>query len=228
MCVRVCVCARMRVCARACVCVRVRVCVCVRARACVLLASVVSNTFRPHGLEPTRLLCSWDSPGKTIGVGCHALLQGVFPAQGLNLCLLSLLHCRQILYHHLGSPLLRLQKAINLLKPRADGKPQTSPGPHAFVPALTLSSPSPSTLTARTPLVLPPEQGSPHPGVTGRWQEPPPPWPQLPVTLEHPLQGAPGHPASQTRGLRVSLLPLRCARARAHSHTPTKPRCFSL
>ena len=98
---------RSRVCARA-------FCACVCARACVLLASVVSNTFRPHGLEPTRLLCSWDFPGKNVGVGCHALLQGVFPAQGSNLCLLSPLHCRQILYHHLGSPLLRLQKAINL------------------------------------------------------------------------------------------------------------------
>ena len=36
------------------------------------------------------------SPGKHTGVGCHALLQGVFPTQGLNL---GLLHCRQILYY---------------------------------------------------------------------------------------------------------------------------------
>ena len=35
---------------------------------------------------------SRDSPGKNIGVGCHALLQGIFPIQGLNLCLLCLLH----------------------------------------------------------------------------------------------------------------------------------------
>ena len=34
----------------------------------------------------------WDSPGKDIGVSCHALLQGIFPAQELNLCLLRLLH----------------------------------------------------------------------------------------------------------------------------------------
>ena len=32
-------------------------------------------------------------------MGCHALLQRIFPTQGSNLCLLSLLHCRQILYH---------------------------------------------------------------------------------------------------------------------------------
>ena len=33
-----------------------------------------------------------DSPGKNTGVACHALLQGIFPAQGLNLCFLYLLH----------------------------------------------------------------------------------------------------------------------------------------
>ena len=37
--------------------------------------------------------------GKNTGVGCHALLQGIFPTQGLNLCLLLLLLCRQILYY---------------------------------------------------------------------------------------------------------------------------------
>ena len=36
--------------------------------------SVVSNSSWPHGLQPTRLLCPWDSPGKTTGVGCHCLL----------------------------------------------------------------------------------------------------------------------------------------------------------
>ena len=44
-----------------------------------------------------------DSPGKNTVVGCHALLQGIFPTQGSNL---GLLHCRRILYHlsHQGSP----------------------------------------------------------------------------------------------------------------------------
>ena len=44
-----------------------------------------------------------DSPGKNTGVGCHALLQGIFPTQGLNP---GILHCRQILYHlnHQRSP----------------------------------------------------------------------------------------------------------------------------
>ena len=37
--------------------------------------SVVSNPQRPHGLQPSRLLCLWDFPGKSTGVGCHYLLQ---------------------------------------------------------------------------------------------------------------------------------------------------------
>ena len=36
------------------------------------------------GLQPTRLLCPWDSLGKNTGVGCHALLHGIFPTQRLN------------------------------------------------------------------------------------------------------------------------------------------------
>ena len=38
----------------------------------------------PYGLQPSRLLCPWDSPGKDTGMDCHALLQGMFPTQGLN------------------------------------------------------------------------------------------------------------------------------------------------
>ena len=47
--------------------------------------SVVSDSSRPHGLQPTRLLGPWDFPGKSSGVGCHCLLQGIFLTQGLNL-----------------------------------------------------------------------------------------------------------------------------------------------
>ena len=36
--------------------------------------SVLSDSYRPHGLQPTRLLCPWDFPGKSTGVGCHCLL----------------------------------------------------------------------------------------------------------------------------------------------------------
>ena len=45
---------------------------------------VVSSSLRPCGLEPTRLLCPWNSPGKNTEVGCHFLLQGVFRTQGSN------------------------------------------------------------------------------------------------------------------------------------------------
>ena len=44
--------------------------------------SVVSDPQRPHGLQPTRLLHPWDSPGKSTGVGCHCLLRAyltIFP-----------------------------------------------------------------------------------------------------------------------------------------------------
>ena len=58
--------------------------------------SVVSDSLQPHGLEPTRLLHPWNFPGKSNGVGCHFLLQGIFPTQGSNP---GLLHYRQMLYH---------------------------------------------------------------------------------------------------------------------------------
>ena len=47
--------------------------------------------------------CPWNSPGKNTGVGCHSLLQGIFPTQGSNL---DLLHCSQNLYRlsYEGSP----------------------------------------------------------------------------------------------------------------------------
>ena len=65
--------------------------------------SVVPNSLRPHGLQPARLLYSWDFPGRDTGVVCHFLLQGIFPNQALNS---GLLHCRQILYqlNYQGSP----------------------------------------------------------------------------------------------------------------------------
>ena len=68
-----------------------------------LSRSVVSNALQPNGLYPTRLLCPWNFPGKSTGVGSHFLLQGIFPTQGSNL---GLPHCRQTLYHlsHQGIP----------------------------------------------------------------------------------------------------------------------------
>ena len=39
-----------------------------------LVTSVVSDSVRPHRQQPTRLLCPWDFPGKSTGVGCHSLV----------------------------------------------------------------------------------------------------------------------------------------------------------
>ena len=48
----------------------------------------MSNSVQRYGLY--QLLCPWDSPGKNTGVGCCALLQGIFLTRGLNPRLLSL------------------------------------------------------------------------------------------------------------------------------------------
>ena len=60
-------------------------CMCVKS-------PVMSDSVQPYGLRPARRLSSWDSSGKNTRVGCHALLQGIYPTQGSNLCLLRLLH----------------------------------------------------------------------------------------------------------------------------------------
>ena len=56
--------------------------------------SVMSDSLRPHELQPTRLLCQWDSPGKNTGVGCHFLLQDIFLTQG---SIWGLPHCSRFL-----------------------------------------------------------------------------------------------------------------------------------
>ena len=71
----------------------------------VLSHSVLSDSSlcNPMDCSPPGFSVHEDSPGKNIGVGCHAILQGIFPTQGLNP---DLSHCRWILYHlsHQGSP----------------------------------------------------------------------------------------------------------------------------
>ena len=52
--------------------------------------SVVSSSLQPHGLQPSRLLFLWNSPGKTTRVDSHSFLQETF--------LMSLLHCRELFY----------------------------------------------------------------------------------------------------------------------------------
>ena len=69
-------------------------CTCMHAK---LLHSCL--TVHRYERKPARLFCSWDSLGKDAGMGCHALLQGIFLTQGSNPCLLHLMHCRRILSH---------------------------------------------------------------------------------------------------------------------------------
>ena len=85
---------------------RVAVAVAVQARSC--------PTLRPHGLQPTRLLRPRDFPGKSTGVGCCFLLQGIFLTQGSNP---GLLRCRQTFY-----PLSHQGKASQNMSYRRDGR----------------------------------------------------------------------------------------------------------
>ena len=65
----------------------------------VLRCLVVSDSVQPHGLQPSRLLCPWNFPGKNTRGGCHFLLQEIFLTQGLDRS--SCISCigRQIPYH---------------------------------------------------------------------------------------------------------------------------------
>ena len=60
------------------------VCACVHAKS-LQLCPILCD---PVDCSP-QLLCPWDSPGQNIGLGCHALFQGIFPTQGLNLSYIS-------------------------------------------------------------------------------------------------------------------------------------------
>ena len=73
-------------------CARAHACVCVCV--CVLVAQSCPTLCNP-GLQPARLLCPWNSPGKNTRVGSHGLLHGIFLTQRSNP---GLLHCRWILY----------------------------------------------------------------------------------------------------------------------------------
>ena len=73
-------------------------------RAC-SVTSVMSNPFQPYGLQPARLFCLWDSPDKNIEVGCHALLQEIFPTQGWNALASPALQAKSLPLSHQQSPI---------------------------------------------------------------------------------------------------------------------------
>ena len=102
--------------------------------------SAVSDSSRPHGLKPTRLLCPWDSPGNNTGVGCHALLQGVFLTQGSNPSLPN----RQV--DSSPSELRGKPHACHLLKLKVAGK---VPGHSWLLTGREHSSPHPLQITAK-------------------------------------------------------------------------------
>ena len=69
-----------------------------------LVAQLCPILCDPMDCSPPGSSVHGDFPDKNTEVGCHAILQGIFPTKGLNP---GLLHCRQILYHlsHQGSPI---------------------------------------------------------------------------------------------------------------------------
>ena len=83
---------------------------------------------------------SWDFPGKSTGVGCRLLLQGIFPTQGWNP---GLLHCRQMLLPSeppgkswkMGSQAVRMK--LRKWRRRTNGREKMSTW--KFYPGLTMS-----------------------------------------------------------------------------------------
>ena len=68
-----------------------------------IVAQSCPTLYDPTDCSPPGFSVRGDSSGKYTGMGCHALLQGIFPTQGLDP---GLPHCRQSLYclNHQGSP----------------------------------------------------------------------------------------------------------------------------
>ena len=98
--------------------------------------SVIPTLWDPMDCSLLGSSAHGDSPGKNTGVGFHALLQRIFPTQGLNP---GLPHCRQILCHlsHKGSP--RIMEQVAYPSPGDLSDPGIKPGSPAlqadFLPA---------------------------------------------------------------------------------------------
>ena len=93
----------------------------------------------------TRLVCPCDFPGKNTGMGCNFLLQGIFPTQGLNPCLL---HWQEdsLPLSHLGSPnsgvgfsiYLHLSAPLDLQSFVISWFSHSRPIPHSWVPMILI------------------------------------------------------------------------------------------
>ena len=95
-----------------------------------LVAQSCSTLCDPMDYNPPGSFVHGDSPGKNTGVSCHALLQGIFPAQGSNP---SLPHCRWILYHlnHQGRP--RILEWVEYSFSRGSSQPRNQTGVSCIV-----------------------------------------------------------------------------------------------
>ena len=94
-----------------------------------LVAQLCPTLCDPMDCSPPDSSIHGDSPDKNTRVDCHALLQGIFPTQGLSL---GLLHCRQILYHgsHQRSP--RIPEWVACLFSRESSWPGNRTGVSCF------------------------------------------------------------------------------------------------
>ena len=127
---------------------------------CALSRSVVSDSLQPMDCSPPGSSVHRDSPGKNTGVGCHALLQGIFPTQGSNP---GLPHCGWTLYwrSYQGRPLSLFSNYsynnpfyshdfFKFFLPRKWGAEGRSPPPgdlpHPGIKPVTLTSPTSPTL----------------------------------------------------------------------------------
>ena len=90
-----------------------------------LVAQLCLILWDPTDCSPPVSSVHGDSPGKNTGVGCPALLQGIFPTQGLNP---GLPRCRRILYHlsHWGSP--KILERVAYLFSRGSSQPRNWTG----------------------------------------------------------------------------------------------------
>ena len=121
-----------------------------------LSRSVVLDSAPPWTIACPSLLCPWYSPGKNTGTGCHTLLQGIFPIQGLNP---GLPHCRWILHclRHQGSSRILEWVAYPFSRASSDPGIETrSPALHTgSLPAELPGKPSRSGRAACFPSAIP-------------------------------------------------------------------------
>ena len=91
-----------------------QLCVCSDAQSCLTLCD-------PMDCSPPGSSVHGDSPVQSIGVGCHFLLQGIFPTQGSNP---HLPNCRQILYHLSHQRCPRILEWVAYLFSRGSSRPR--------------------------------------------------------------------------------------------------------